>query len=165
MAETPPRLCERLSEEGRRTVEFFTSLEPAGWESQVYAEGGRWSARQVLAHFVSAEIGFRQIITDIINGGEGAPEGLDIDRFNESQVAQMAAMSCDDLLAQFEQNRDLTVELVGRMETGDLEKVGRHPFLGRARLDEIIKLLYRHNQIHQRDIRRALAAGAGKLQT
>jgi hypothetical protein len=30
---------------------------------------------------------------------------------------------------------------------------GRHPFLGRAPLSEIIKIIYRHNQIHLREIR------------
>lgn len=164
MTETPQYLCKRLSKEGLITTNFFKSLEPAQWDRQVYLEGGCWSVRQVLAHFVSAERGFFQIIVDVLNGGEGAPEGFDIDRFNESQVFEMAGTSSDDLLAQFEQNRDMTVELVRRMETGDLKKVGRHPFLGLVALEEIIKLLYRHNQIHQRDIRRALAVDPGKLQ-
>ena len=47
--------------------------------------------------------------------------------------------------------------VVAHMTPEDLPKVGRHPFLGAAPLEDIIKLLYRHNQIHQRDVRRLLS--------
>jgi len=164
MVETPQRLHARLNEEGLKSIEFFQSLEPRHWDCRIYSEGNCWSARQILAHFVSAERGFNQIIQDVLDGGEGAPESFDTDRFNESEVAQMAGTDSADLLRQFEKNRRANIELVGQMATEDLAKVGRHPFLGRAALEDIIKLLYRHNQIHQRDIRRALIAGAGEAQ-
>jgi hypothetical protein len=45
----------------------------------------------------------------------------------------------------------------------DLAKQGRHPFLGTASLSDMIKLMYMHNQIHIRDIRRMLADSEGKF--
>jgi len=46
--------------------------------------------------------------------------------------------------------------MVSQFDDPDLEKSGRHPWLGMAQVEEIIKLMYRHNQIHQREIREAL---------
>jgi hypothetical protein len=40
------------------------------------------------------------------------------------------------------------------MQPADLERIGRHPFLGVAPLVEMIKLVYRHNGIHIRDARK-----------
>jgi uncharacterized damage-inducible protein DinB len=164
MAETPQRLVERLSDEGRKSVDFFKDLSPDQWEHPVYSEGSCWSVRQVLAHFVSAERAFGRLIQDVLDGGEGAPEGFDIDRFNEGQVSKMGGLSPRDLLTKFEESRQASVELVERMQTADLSRVGRHPFLGQAALGDIIKLLYRHNQIHQRDIRKSLAAAVSDIQ-
>lgn len=164
MAETPQRLVERLSDEGRKSIDFFKDLRPEQWEISVYSEGSRWSVRQVLAHFVSAERAFSLLIRDVLEGGEGAPEGFDIDRFNEGQVSKMGSLLPLDLLAQFEESRRTSIELVAHLQTDDLVKVGRHPFLGQAALEDIIKLLYRHNQIHQRDIRKSLSAAVGDIQ-
>jgi hypothetical protein len=41
------------------------------------------------------------------------------------------------------------------MQDPDLAKLGRHPFLGITSLEDIIKMVYRHNQIHMREIRRS----------
>ena len=73
----------------------------------------------------------------------------------------MVDLESQALLAQYEELRRSNANLVSRMQPEDLARVGRHPFLGVASLEEIIKLLYRHNQIHQRDIRRALSAKTG----
>jgi len=48
------------------------------------------------------------------------------------------------------------VALVASMSTDDLARQGRHPFLGQATLSEMIKMVYRHNQIHYRDLRKVL---------
>jgi hypothetical protein len=42
------------------------------------------------------------------------------------------------------------------MSQNDLERIGRNPFLGEVPLVEIVKLIYRHNQIHLRDLKRLL---------
>jgi hypothetical protein len=160
MGETPQRLVERLSDEGRKTVDFFHGLQLDQWDLPVYTEGSCWSARQILAHFISSERAFNLLIEDVLQGGKGAPEGFDIDRFNEREVAGMFQISPQELLSQFKGQRERSAVLVSRMEVADLSRTGRHPFLGQTSLEDIIKLLYRHNQIHQRDIRKSLSSGA-----
>lgn len=46
--------------------------------------------------------------------------------------------------------------LVASFTEEDLQKQGRHPFLGLTTLAEMVKMVYRHNQIHLRDLRKSL---------
>jgi hypothetical protein len=45
------------------------------------------------------------------------------------------------------------------MSDEDLGREGRHPWLGWDKIGKFLKLVYRHNMIHQRDMRRALEEG------
>ena len=153
-AETPEHLAERLVSEGEKTHNFFESLTPDEWQLKVYSDGTQWRVQQILAHFVASEVAFNHLISNILVGGEGTPEDFDIDVFNEREVLFYKNVPNSDLLELFNRYRRTNVTLISKMSLEDLERVGRHPFLGFAPLADIIKLIYRHNQIHQRDIRR-----------
>jgi hypothetical protein len=158
MADTPEHLAERLSEDGGHVVEFFEKLAPADWEREIYTEGSRWSVRQILAHFDVTETSITRLIKDVLAGGAGAPKSFDLDGFNERTVAARRVSSPTELLSRFSAHRQATVDLVRGMSETDLALTGRHPFLGIAPLEDIIKLIYRHNLIHLRDIRRVLSS-------
>jgi hypothetical protein len=96
------------------------------------------------------------LLDNILAGGEGAPEDFSIDRFNNSQVAKMAAMSWEELSEAFRAARADMAALVLSLADEQLELRGRHPFLGVASVEDILQLLYRHNMLHVRDIRRTL---------
>jgi hypothetical protein len=160
MAETPQSLVERLRAEGEKTSAVFRQLEEPDWERVVYADGENWTVRQLLAHFITAEAGIENLIRNVLQGGEGASPDFDIDRFNSRQVAKHTLSQPEILIAMFSEQRARTINLVAGMEAADLLRVGRHPFLGVASLSDIIKLVYRHNQIHQRDLRRGIDAAA-----
>jgi hypothetical protein len=153
MNETPERLAMRLETEAEKTAEFFHRLDPQMWEKTVYEGGIAWNTRHLLAHFVSTEAAFGKLISDVLKGGKGAPEDLVIDDFNRQEVAGLSDTSPSDLLASFLEYRTGNIKLVRGMQEADLERVGRHPFLGTVKLEEIIKLVYRHNQIHLREMR------------
>jgi hypothetical protein len=157
MPETPEFLAERMRVEGEKTVEFFSALSPDSWEQTIYTDGSCWAVRQVLAHFVSTEAAIGRLIENIQAGGNGVAEDFDINAYNERKVASLRHVAPPDLLLQFERFRQRNIEVVSKMSQADLDRQGRHPFLGQTELVEIIKLLYRHNQIHQRDIRKSLA--------
>jgi hypothetical protein len=149
-------LSERLFKEGQRTIEFFRALKSDQWDRIVYTSGPQWSARDVLAHFVSSEDGYRLLVEDILTGGRGASEDFDIDEYNDEKLAGLDGFSRVALMERFVELRQRTVDLVAGLEQDDLGRSGRHPFLGVAPLADIIKLIYRHNQIHQRDLRKVL---------
>jgi hypothetical protein len=113
--------------------------------------------RDILAHFVVTEVSIPQIIRAILGGEGGAPEHLDLDAFNRKHVVGLENLPVAELLDKFTDLRSQTVRLVAGMSAEDLQMKGRHPYLGIAPLVDMIKLMYRHNQLHQRDIRRAFA--------
>lgn len=157
MADTPEHLAERLKVEGEKTLHFFHGLSPEQWERRVYTEGSCWTIRQVLAHFTVSEASFARLIGDILAGGQGAPENFQIDYFNERTVGKLEAATPIELLEKYVDLRSRFTALVQGLHPDDLLKTGRHPYLGVATIEDIIKLLYRHNAIHIREIRRIIA--------
>ncbi len=154
MTDTPAFLSERLMTEGEKTLAFFQALTPHEWESVVYTEGAEWTIRAMLAHLVTAERGFIKLFREINEGGPGARDDFDIDRFNASQQEKTKALAPQELMEQFRDGRASMSDWVATLTPADLEKTGRHPFLGHTSLSEMIKMVYRHNQLHQRDLRR-----------
>jgi hypothetical protein len=157
MTETPAFLAERLRAEGEKTVIFFRSLSVEQWEQTVYTEESMWRIRDVLAHYMTAEIGFLDLFGDILDGGPGVRKDFDIDRFNASQQEKVKDFSTGQLIEQFIMVRAEMVAFVSELSDSDLQKKGRHPFLEETTLAEMIKMVYRHNQIHYRDIRKIIA--------
>lgn len=158
MVDTPSLLAERLHSEGEKTTEFFRALVPEDWEQVVYSDGAQWRVREVLAHFVTAEESLLRLVDNIAGGGTGSPDDFDLDEFNNRKVKALENSNLEGLLELFWINRQKTIALVKNLNPVDLMRQGRHPFLGVASLVDIIKLIYRHNQIHLRDLRRILSA-------
>lgn len=158
MTETPVFLASRLHSEGLKTYDFFLTLAPEEWSTAVYAGNGKWCIRDLLAHFIATEQAFHLLIANILEDGKGAPQEFDLDSYNEAQINRFREASISELLDTFLQERQKTVQIVQSLSFKDLERRGRHPFLGEAELADIIRLVYRHHQIHQRDIRKVLAS-------
>ncbi len=175
MPESPARLAQKLLDEGQKSLQFFRALAPEQWRQILYnPEGagdpvvsagggdrfldpgsGGWDLKDLLAHFVSAEASFGLLLQNILAGGEGAPEDFDIDRFNHSKVSRLKESNRDELLQELDNLRSQNAQLVASMQPEDLDRMGRHPFLGVAPLSDIIKLIYRHQGIHLRDVRKS----------
>jgi hypothetical protein len=111
-----------------------------------------------LAHFVASEASITRLIKFILQGNPGVPEDFDIDAFNEREIICFAKLPHDMVLQRFMERRGETIQMVLDMSDADLGVEGRHPWLGIAPIEQMIKLMYRHNQIHQRDIRKILTS-------
>jgi uncharacterized protein (TIGR03083 family) len=147
----------RLRDEGDKLQAMFEALSPAEWQLKLYTDGMIWTIKDVLAHQISAERKFQYYGRDILNGGEGAPEGFVIDDFNNAEVGAMSDRSIPELLNDLKAVRQATIDLLmNEIKPEDFERRGRHPFFGLMSIDEMFKLIYRHNMMHARDIRRAL---------
>jgi hypothetical protein len=153
-------ILKRLTDEGQKSAAYFCTLTDTQLEQQVYLTGPRWRVRDVLAHFVSAERMFALYGRQILAGGPGAPDDFVIDEFNATQVAGLKDVSVADLAAQFETARAETVGIVHGMADTDFDRVGRHPWFGNVPLENMLKLIYRHNMLHERDVRKAVETGA-----
>lgn len=149
-------LTEKLKTEGERMQAFFSELTDAQWTNEVYTEGTTWSIRNVLSHFVTSERGLVRLFERIRTTGEGAMDDFSIDRYNASQQEKTKNLSPAELLEQYKQVRADSVQWVSGLKDEELEIKGRHPFLGETVIREMIKMLYLHNQLHYRDVKRAL---------
>jgi hypothetical protein len=126
------------------------------WENEVYTEGTTWSIRNVLSHFVTSERGLVKLFERIRTTGEGAADDFSIDRYNASQQERTNELTPAELLGQYEQVRAESVAWVLGLKVEELDIKGRHPFLGETVIREMVKMLYLHNQLHYRDVKRAL---------
>ncbi len=149
-------LAEKLKTEGERMVAFFAGLTDDQWSNEVYTEETTWSIRNVLAHYVTSERGLVRLFERIRTTGEGAADDFSIDRYNASQQEKTKDLAPAELLEQYKQVRAESVQWVSGLKDEELEIKGRHPFLGETVIREMIKMLYLHNQLHYRDVKRAL---------
>ncbi len=149
-------LAEKLRSEGERFVSIFADLTDEQWQKQVYTEGATWTIRNVLSHFVTSERGLLRLFENIRRGGEGASEDFSIDRYNAAMQARTQELTPQELLEQYRTTRAESVAWTSGLSESDLEKQGRHPFLGVTTIREMVKMLFLHNQLHYRDIRKAL---------
>jgi uncharacterized damage-inducible protein DinB len=156
MSDATVFLAERLRIEGDKMVEIFSGLTDEQWQQTVYTEGATWTMRNVLAHFVTAERGFLKLFESIRTGGAGASEDFDINRYNATQQEKTRDLKPAELLGQYIAVRAEMIVWVTGLDQTELSISGRHPYLGEAALVDMIKMVYRHNQIHYRDFRKLL---------
>ncbi len=149
-------LAQKLKSEGEKFAAFFSGLTDDQWKIIVYAEGSVWTTRNILAHLMTAERGFVKLFESIRLGGSGVPYDFVIDRYNASQQEKTKDLSPRELLEQYKAIRAEMTAWVSGISDPDLDKTGRHPFLGITTLREMVKMIYIHNQTHYRDLRRVL---------
>jgi len=146
----------RLRDEGDKLIKTFHGLSSEQRLLTIYSDGMEWTLKDLLAHLGSAERAFLYYGQDILKGGEGAPEGFDIDGFNQHEVSGLRERSYAQLIDELRAARQEMIDLVGQLADQDFARRGRHPFFGQMSIDEMFKLIYRHNMMHMRDVRRAL---------
>ena len=149
-------LAEKLKSEGEKFASIFTGLTDEQWTAEVYTEGATWTIRNVLSHFVTSERALIKLFEQIRQGGAGSSEDFSIDRYNAAMQARTKELTPGELLEQYKTIRAESVAWTSGLSEADLEKQGRHPFLGQTTIREMIKMLYIHNLTHYRDMRKAL---------
>lgn len=149
-------LANKLQSEGEKFFTLFAGLTDEQWQMEVYTEGETWTIRNVLAHFVTSERGLVILFERIRTTGEGAAEDFSIDRYNAAQQRKSQSLPPQELLEQYKAIRSDSVAWTLSLEESELEKTGRHPFLGMTTLREMIKMLYIHNMTHYRDMKKVL---------
>ena len=149
-------LAEKLRSEGEKFAGIFASLTNEQWQTKVYTEDTTWTIRNVLSHFVTSERGLLKLFEQIRQGGAGSSEEFSIDRYNASMQARARDLAPQELLEQYKFVRAESIAWVLGLNESDLEITGRHPYLGPTVIREMIKMLYLHNQLHYRDMKKAI---------
>ena len=149
-------LVEKLRSEGEKFIKIFSNLTDDQWKAEVYTEGTTWTIRNVLSHFVTSERGLVRLFESIRQGGAGSSDDFSIDRYNAGQQQKTKDLTPAELLEQYKEIRANSISWVSGLKDEDLEIKGRHPFLGETVIREMVKMLYIHNQLHYRDLKRIL---------
>lgn len=150
------QLAHKLASECERTLAFFRSLPDEAWSTQVYQDGAMWRVRDVFEHLCISEHGLRRLFEQILATGQGAPEDFDIDVFNAERTGRFASLSRDALFALYSETRSATIAFTQGLTDEQLAIRARHPAMGDASLEDMIKMVYLHHQMHVRDVRRVV---------
>jgi hypothetical protein len=156
MTDRRAEIIAKLEKNLKNTTSFFRSLSGDQLSVQVYTDGAEWTAKQVLAHFITIERSMHWLFKDILSGGSGSPEDFDVDRFNLSQTKKLDGLTVEELIEQFRPVREGTIAIVRGITEQDLNREGMHVFLGHGKLERFIIWAYEHVRIHEDDIRKAL---------
>jgi hypothetical protein len=156
MTDRRAEIIDQLENNLKDTLLFFSSLSDDQLQAQIYADGAKWTVKQVLAHFITIERSMQKLFKNILSGGPGSPEDFDVDRFNLTQPKKIDGLTLEELLEQFKSVREDTIDIVKGMTKQDFIREGRHPFHGHGKLERFIVWAYEHVDIHKDDIRKVL---------
>jgi hypothetical protein len=151
-------LMAKLERGQRKTSETFRGLSPAQWARPIYDDPTTWTARNLLAHFLSSERVLLSLCQDVARGGPGAPDGFDFDAFNAQQQPLYQNVPTAELIEQLEAARTQTLDWLRALGEGQLDQIGRHPALGEISLETMILAIYGHQLMHMRDLQAKIAS-------
>jgi DinB superfamily len=135
-------LSRKLDRNKSLVLRTFANVRPDGWGTAVHEKPGSWTLRELLAHFVSSERMLLTLSKDVAGGGRGAPQGFDYDAFNKPE----------ELLRMFGEARDSTLEWMGSLVEGSLDRKGNHPTLGEVTLEDLLSAVHGHILLHIREL-------------
>jgi hypothetical protein len=146
------KLITRLERGLNKSNEILDALDHDRWQEPVEGESDGWTVKDLVAHFIVSEEHLLMIAKDIAAGGEGAPEDIDIDAFNEDQLARQPDRTPVELQALLGDIRETTIDWVAEQDDETLDRVGRHPTLGDSSVETIIFSIYGHQLLHMREL-------------
>jgi hypothetical protein len=145
-------LVEKLTRGISKSLKVFRSVGPDLWEQPIFDDPESWNLKDIVAHFIYSEEHLLSIAQDIATGGEGSPEGIDIDAFNENEMEKLRHRSVDELLDILNDVRKALIDWVRELGELELDRVGRHPVLGASTVETVINSIYAHQLLHMREI-------------
>ncbi len=146
------KLVEKLKRGISKSLEVFRSVEPDLWEQPIFDDPESWDLKDLVAHIINSQQLVLSLAHDLASGGEGSPEDIDIDAFNENGIETLRHRSVDDLLDILTEIRKASIAWVLELDELELDRVGRHPVLGASNVETIINSIYAHQLLHMREL-------------
>ena len=152
--ERKQRLVERLAS-GRETfLAAVAALDEGDFAAPVWADGGHWNARELLAHVAYAESGMMGLVMATIEGKPPlADPAFDIDRYNEGRLRRAKDQTVPDLLAQMEAARQETLQRLDQVTDAELDLPAYHPVVKETTVEGIFRVIGFHERMHGKDLR------------
>ncbi len=153
-------LLAALRASGDELVRTVRSLPAATLEEGRYEHG--WTARQILAHVAAIEWTYPRLLAAASEAPKPEAAGsasVDIDAYNARQVAKRAGASVEELIAEFQKNRETTIRAVEGADGSLLAQPVRSAGGREGTLAEVLmQVAIDHVRGHLRDI---VGPGAG----
>lgn len=122
-------------------------------------EPGKWSVLQVLWHLADSELVYRYRLRHIV-AEEGPIVGYDQDAWADR--LRYADGDLEEALTLIRVLRPSTMRWIRGLRPEELERTGVHSERGPESVGHVIRLLAGHDLVHRNQIRRILAAVAGR---
>lgn len=148
---------------GRETfLEVVTALDEAALDRPVWAEGGTWTARELIGHVAYAEAGMQPLIAGGVAGRAPVPPvDFDIDRYNEGNLRRARAQTIPELLTRLDASRQETLRLLAPLTASELDLPVRHPVAGPTTVEGVFRIIAYHERLHAKDLRASLGEAGG----
>ena len=151
-------IFQKLAGSRQALLSLLDDIDQSQWDLVVYSEDADWTVKDLLSHIMVSEKSMTRLVEVIKEGGEGAPEDFDLNRWNVLNVQKSGDKSPDDISAEMIVNRGHLLELLDSMPDSDWEKKGRHDSLRIMTVEEILHLIADHECDHMNDISHVLEA-------
>ena len=148
---------------GRETfLGAVAALDQAALARPVWAEGGTWTARELIGHVAYAEAGMLPLIAGGVAGNAPVPPAdFDIDRYNEGKLRRARAQTIPELLALLDESRSGTLRLLAPLTARELDLPVQHPVAGPTTVEGIFRIIAYHERLHAKDLRTLLGEAEG----
>ncbi len=156
MSERKVAIRRHLEQTRAEVLAIASQLREDDWEKPVQGEGGKWTARQVLAHLAAAEIGQMSRIQRVLAGERYMPEGFNLDVWNERQIQKRENQRVEDILKDLEASRQALLQLLDSLSEEQLDIEGQHAIGAMMTVEQMFYHLGNHERDHAAELRQAL---------
>jgi hypothetical protein len=142
--------------ESRQHLDLVLDQVGNRWETQIYSEGARWNARQLVTHLAISHHGLNNQVVGIAEGREVVPADFDINRYNQRSVEKRAEMTVDEARASLSESHAALLAWLDTADDSGLDKTGRHASLRILSVEQIVQNVADHERGHADDLANAL---------
>lgn len=154
------QLRDRLARGREAFLAAVTALDDDALARLVWADGGTWTARDLIGHVSFTEGSMLGLIRATLAGAPPqADPAFDLDRFNEGRVQRARGQELAELLARLDASRAETLALLDSVSAADLGRAAYHPVLKETTVEGIFRVIAFHERLHAKDLLAVKGAG------
>jgi len=147
----------RLTATREQLLATLDELTDEQWYGAAYSEeSGDWKVLDILRHVTDSERGMTALMAQLKAGGSGVSDDFDLNRWNRRVVEKLQSKTAADLRAALIENRAALFAFIDTLDEEDWEKKGRHASGHILTIEQVCKLIARHERDHLAELRTAV---------
>jgi len=147
----------RLTATREQLLATLDELTDEQWYGAAYSEeSGDWKVLDILRHVTDSERGMTALMAQLKAGGSGVSDDFDLNRWNRRVVEKLQSKTAADMRAALIENRAALFAFIDTLDEEDWEKKGRHASGHILTIEQVCKLIARHERDHLAELRTAV---------